>query len=156
MSIYIKPRVECSEQELADFVRLASEDTCRQTIYTARVQLIAFAYEGDELISTRCLKAPFLSYKVALFKQAQMEEYHRLYSLESGYSYTVPHFRKNGLSTMLLKSLMDYEPYRHLKVFATTLMHNTPIVKVMLKLRAKPIGRPFATPNGMVLVWRLR
>ena len=105
MSIYVKTKDECTEQELADFVRLASEDPTRPTIYVARVKLIAFAYEGDELISVRCLKQPFLAYKTALFKRARMEEFHIYYPLESGYSYTVPRFRSNGLSTILLKQL---------------------------------------------------
>jgi RimJ/RimL family protein N-acetyltransferase len=154
--MYTKLRTECSPEELNKFDQLARCNTKRQTIYLDRVKLIAFAFEGDELISTRCIKQPYESYRIELFKHAQMDTYYRCYPYESGYSYTVPHFRRNGLSTMLLKKLLAFRGFSQHKIFATTLMHNTPIIKVMIKVGGKPIGRPFESQNGMVMVWKLR
>jgi len=154
--IYCKHRTECSQKELDDFVRLLDGEPIAPLV--ARIELFAFAYEGEELISTRVLKRPFDIYRRRIFVAAQMESYHSLYPLESGYSYTKPCFRKNRLSSILLRNLLADERYKHAKVYATTLMHNTPVIRVMLANNGKPIGRPFVAENGkdMVMIWKLR
>lgn len=154
--MYVKHRATCSKQEIKDFVALAQGGHTVPAINIERVELIGFVYEGDTLIATRCLKRPFLSYKKRVFQAAQMERFHSFYSLESGYSHTVERFRKFGLSTSLLRALLEDKRTQMHTVFGTTLMHNTPIVKCYLKIGAKPIGRPFCSENGMVLVWRLK
>jgi len=155
--MYVKLASECSQRERDDFVALVSNGGHSvPQVNLERVKLIGFVYEGDLLISARCLKQPFLSYKRRVFKAAQMESYSSFYFLESGYSHTLERFRRFGLSTTLLKKLLRHSSIRRHNVFGTTLMHNTPIIKCYLKVGAKPIGKPFCSPNGMVLVWRLK
>jgi len=152
---YVKRKRDCSDKELHDFVALASGGHKVHSLKLDRVELIGFFYEGDVLIATRCLKHPFLSYKQRIFAAARMEEYHPIYTLESGYSFTLERFRGFGLSTLLLRLLLKHPLAKRYRVFGTTLMHNTPIIKCYLKVGAKPIGRPFCSENGMVLIWKL-
>ena len=154
--MYIKTINECTPRELADFEWLEAEGNTVPRVQLERVKLIGFYYEGDELIATRALKKPYLGYKVGLFRRAQMERFHVYYSWESGYSYTVPRFRQNGLSTILLRALINHRAAWPHNIYATTLMHNTPVIKVFLRVNGKPIGRPFCSPSGMVMVLRLK
>jgi hypothetical protein len=150
--IYVKHICSCSDRELSDFEWLASLGNTTPYVQLERVRFIGFAYEGDMLISCRALKLPYYAYKEKIFTAAQSRHHISTY-YESGYSYTWPHYRGKGLSCLLLKMLLAKAPHR---VYGTTLMHNTPIIKIFCKVGGRPVGVPFCSDNGMVMLWLLK
>jgi hypothetical protein len=153
--LVIKSLNECTKQELHDFYSLVltgSEVTSVGLMNRIKeAKLLAMYYDSDKVVSVRAIKTPNISYKENIFAKAGVEELSMKYHYESGWSYTLPEYRKSGLSTILYKELLKRESH----VYATTRTDNPAIIKILQdKLNFIKIGQPYrGNGNYTIQLW---
>ena len=103
-------------------------------------------------VAVRIIKVPPKEYTLQMFTSAKVSSLlvHKII-YETGYSATVPEMRNMGLSTLLLKTLI--EDLYPMPIYSTTRISNVAVHRVLTKCGFERIGRPFQGTRENVILW---
>jgi len=106
-----------------------------------RAPRIGLVYDGNSLIAAGAIKKPRESYHTKVFTKAGIPELQKEYSLEIGWLFTKPEYRKQGIMNRLLSQLLH--GYKAVGLFATTAEKNMTPQRILTRHGFKTIGKPY-------------
>lgn len=145
MRYMVKKPVECTGRELEEFAGLVIKggqvDRTGLKKRIERARLLGFCYEGDELVGTAAIKEAYKAYVSRVFNSANESEKANEYRYELGWIYTLPNYRRRGISRALVEKLLgDYKGY---DLFATTGTGNRTMETILGEHGFQKFGSPF-------------
>src|SRR5688500_18382280 len=111
MEIVLKHPADCTDLEINSFVDLVKQGgQVARTGLEARVRkakLLGFAYDGDRLVGTSAIKRASRFYIREVFGMAMVPGDAKDHLYESGWTYVLPEYRKQGTARHLLHALLE-------------------------------------------------
>jgi len=151
MRYVIKKPKECSEQELKDFydfiVRGGEVNPGGLENRIKKAYLLGFCYNKNELVSISALKQANVLYRDRVFKSSRLSgNLAHEYTIESGWYFTKPDYRRQGISLHLLQEMLRSADEE--KIFATVRTENKAARSLVKKEGFKQAGIPFKSSRG--------
>lgn len=147
--IIILPPVLCSDRLIKDFIKLANRieklDHENIEMRINRCVLLGFLFKDDKLVSIRAIKPARFMYTRRIFKEAGVKEQFSDFSIETGYAYTIPTYRRKGLSKKLFKAMLVKCSNKN--IFCTSVI-NSPHIGLAILLGFRKIGSAFKSSIG--------
>lgn len=145
MNPVIKKPSECSLQELEDFAELVIEggQVARAGLENRmrRAKLLAFGYEDGKLVGVVAIKKASWFYVRDVFGKANEPDQAVDYRYELGWGFTLPDYRRRGITTELSQMLMDNS--RDCNLFGTTGTGNEASKRILEKYGFEMCGSPY-------------
>lgn len=136
---------ECSARELESFGRLVREGgEVRAGGLESRIadaKWLAFAQAQDTFVGVAALKSPRPAYRDRVFAEAGVVALAPQFSLEFGWAYVVPPWRRRGVGRALLQHTLDKVAQE--SVFATAAADNAPVHQLLRSAGFEIVGIAF-------------
>ena len=113
-------------------------------------ELLSLAIKDEEIIAIRAIKRPGRCYVREIFMKGNLLHFYSQFRYETGWSVTLPEFRCQGLSGMLLKKLLKMVDNN---VYSTTRISNIAPQKVLTNNGFVRYGQDFAGREEPLCVW---
>ena len=116
-----------------------------------KAALLSLIIKDENVVAVRAIKKPERAYVHELFMKGDISQYHySQFKYETGWSVTLPEYRCQGLSGILLKRLLqDING----NVYSTTRVSNIAPQKILTKNGFIRAGREFAGIEEPLCVW---
>ncbi|HSR52560.1 MAG TPA: GNAT family N-acetyltransferase [Acidobacteriota bacterium] len=142
-----KPPLACTEQERREFEQLVrlgfngSDAGLRERIRKATGLAFYYAEDG-ELAAIAGLKTPERQYGADVFQSAKAGVSSASYGLELGWVFVLPDQRRRGIGEELCRRLLNEVPTT--PVFATTRPNNNAMIRILIALGFRRVGKPYS------------
>lgn len=149
VKIEIKQPSNCSEKEISDFSEKAKKGgKVKSEGLVNRIkncELLAFCYYKEILVGISAIKKPNPKYIKDIIYKAKINRTVEDLPFEIGYSYTIPDFRRNGISRELKKELLKEMETRKGIIFSTTAIKSSQ--NFLEEHGFKKVGEPYDGKN---------
>lgn len=146
----LKKPSDCNKRELSDFYKMVLEGEqvpARGLVdRIEKAEMLAFHQEEGLLVGIAALKRPIQNYKKRIFAEAGVENESEKYKFEVGWVYTKPKYRRRGIAGRLVQLIV--ETYDSESMFATTLMDNSSMRKILERNQFRELGRQYQDKTG--------
>lgn len=112
--------------------------------------LLSFCIKEGNIIAIRAIKKPSALYIREIFSRAGLLNFYHSFKYESGWSVTLPEYRCQGLSFLLLKKLLSSI---NDNVYATIRLSNIPPQKLLTKIGFVRSGNEFNGREEPIILW---
>ena len=154
MRIIVKKPEELDQTHLEIFEKLVCNHSkiylegLRDRIESAA--LLSLVVKDENIVAVRAIKRPNRAYVREIFMKGKLSYHYSQFRYETGWSVTLPEYRCQGLSGMLLKELLQAI---NGNVYSTTRVGNIAPQKILTKNGFVRSGVEFAGCEEPLCVW---